>query len=177
MQQVNFSSGCACRRLRLPGAIEAARHAAQRCDVMGSCSATSARVAPCAISISRRIIGRAGIIISTGETTPHYRRAVSANIRSWRRSFINEAFLRAGLVPEQAGLAAAFEIDKAVPDSFLMEVAQAAQWQVFSCTRSSGYRRPSTVWRHLLVAPRRRAFRSRGRDDGADDRALGMMTD
>jgi beta-lysine 5,6-aminomutase alpha subunit len=76
---------------------------------------------------SRRIIGRAGIIINTGEdnylTTAD---AVSAAHTVLASQFINEAFaLRAGLRPEQMGLGHAFEIDKALPDSLLLELAQA----------------------------------------------------
>jgi beta-lysine 5,6-aminomutase alpha subunit len=76
---------------------------------------------------SRRVIARAGIIINTGEdnylTTAD---AVDAAHTVVTSQFINEAFaLRAGLPPEQMGLGHAYEIDKSLEDSFLLEVAQA----------------------------------------------------
>jgi beta-lysine 5,6-aminomutase alpha subunit len=76
---------------------------------------------------SRRIIARAGMIINTGEdnylTTAD---AVEAAHTVLASQFINEAFaLFAGLREEQMGLGHAFEIDKSLPDSFLMEIAQA----------------------------------------------------
>jgi len=76
---------------------------------------------------SRRIISRAGIIINTGEdnylTTAD---AVTAAHTVLASQFINEAFaLRAGLRAEQLGLGHAFEIDKSLPNSLLMEIAQA----------------------------------------------------
>ena len=76
---------------------------------------------------SRRVIARAGIIINTGEdnyitTADAFERAHTV-IAS---QFINEAFARrAGLPDELMGLGHAFEIDKSIEDTFLMELAQA----------------------------------------------------
>jgi beta-lysine 5,6-aminomutase alpha subunit len=76
---------------------------------------------------SRRVIARAGIIINTGEdnylTTAD---AVEKAHTVLASQFINEAFARrAGLPDELMGLGHAFEIDKSIEDSFLMEIAQA----------------------------------------------------
>jgi beta-lysine 5,6-aminomutase alpha subunit len=76
---------------------------------------------------SRRIIGRSGIVINTGEdnylTTAD---AVEKAHTVLASQFINEAFAkRAGLVEEQMGLGHAFEIDPWLEDSFLLEIAQA----------------------------------------------------
>lgn len=76
---------------------------------------------------SRRIIARAGIIINTGEdnylTTAD---AVEAAHTVLASQFINEAFAhRAGLPDELIGLGHAYEIDPAIEDSFVMELAQA----------------------------------------------------
>jgi beta-lysine 5,6-aminomutase alpha subunit len=77
--------------------------------------------------VSRRFIGRAQIIINTGEdnylTTAD---AVEKAHTVLASQFINEAFaLRAGLVEEQMGLGHAYEINPWLEDSFLMELAQA----------------------------------------------------
>jgi beta-lysine 5,6-aminomutase alpha subunit len=76
---------------------------------------------------SRRIIGRSGIVINTGEdnylTTAD---AVEQAHTVLASQFINEAFAkRAGLREEQMGLGHAFEINPWLEDSFLFEVAQA----------------------------------------------------
>jgi beta-lysine 5,6-aminomutase alpha subunit len=76
---------------------------------------------------SRRIIARAGIIINTGEdnylTTAD---AVEAAHTVLASQFINEAFAhRAGLPDELIGLGHAYEIDPALEDSFVVELAQA----------------------------------------------------
>jgi beta-lysine 5,6-aminomutase alpha subunit len=76
---------------------------------------------------SRRIIGRSGIIINTGEdnylTTAD---AVEAAHTVLASQFINEAFAhRAGLPDELIGLGHAYEIDPWLEDSFLLELAQA----------------------------------------------------
>ena len=76
---------------------------------------------------SRRVIARAGIIINTGEdnylTTAD---AVEAAHTVLTSQLINEAFAkRAGLRDEQMGLGHAFEIDKSLEDSLLLEIAQA----------------------------------------------------
>jgi beta-lysine 5,6-aminomutase alpha subunit len=76
---------------------------------------------------SRRVIARAGIVINTGEdnylTTAD---AVDSAHTVIASQFVNEAFARnAGLKDEQMGLGHAFEIDKSLEDSLLMEWAQA----------------------------------------------------
>jgi beta-lysine 5,6-aminomutase alpha subunit len=76
---------------------------------------------------SRRIIGRARIIINTGEdnylTTAD---AVEAAHTVLASQFINEAFAhRAGLDDALIGLGHAYEIDPWIEDSFLLELAQA----------------------------------------------------
>jgi beta-lysine 5,6-aminomutase alpha subunit len=127
LQQVNYSSGLCMPEIAYLGAIE-------RLDMLLNDAMygilfrdINPRRTLCDQYFSRRIISRAGMIINTGEdnylTTAD---AVSAAHTVLASQFINEAFaLRAGLVAEQAGLGHAFEIDKALPDSFLMEVAQA----------------------------------------------------
>jgi len=77
--------------------------------------------------VSRRFIARAGIVINTGEdnylTTAD---AVEKAHTVLASQFINEAFaFRAGLKEEQLGLGHAYEINPWLPDSFLMEMAQA----------------------------------------------------
>jgi len=77
--------------------------------------------------VSRRFIARAGIVINTGEdnylTTAD---AVEKAHTVLTSQFVNEAFaLRAGLRQEQMGLGHAYEIDPWLPDSFLLEIAQA----------------------------------------------------
>jgi len=76
---------------------------------------------------SRRVIARAGIIINTGEdnylTTADAVEKAHTVVAS---QFINEGFARrAGLPDELMGLGHAFEIDKSIEDSLLMELAQA----------------------------------------------------
>jgi beta-lysine 5,6-aminomutase alpha subunit len=76
---------------------------------------------------SRRIIARAGIIINTGEdnylTTAD---AVESAHTVLASQFINEAFAhRAGVPDSLIGLGHAYEIDPALEDSFVMELAQA----------------------------------------------------
>jgi beta-lysine 5,6-aminomutase alpha subunit len=76
---------------------------------------------------SRRIIARAGIIINTGEdnylTTAD---AVESAHTVLASQFINEAFAhRAGLPDALIGLGHAYEIDPALEDSFVTELAQA----------------------------------------------------
>jgi beta-lysine 5,6-aminomutase alpha subunit len=76
---------------------------------------------------SRRIIGRARIIINTGEdnylTTAD---AVEAAHTVLASQFINEAFAhRAGLEDSLIGLGHAYEIDPRIEDGFLLELAQA----------------------------------------------------
>ena len=77
--------------------------------------------------VSRRIIKRAGIIINTGED--NYLTTADAVERAHTvlaSQFINEAFAhRAGLPDELLGLGHAFEINPAIEDSFLLELAQA----------------------------------------------------
>jgi len=77
--------------------------------------------------MSRRIIARSGIVINTGED--NYLTTADAVERAHTvlaSQFINEAFgHRAGLRDEQLGLGHAFEINPAIEDSFLLELAQA----------------------------------------------------
>lgn len=78
-------------------------------------------------SFSRMINGAAGIIINTGEdnylTTADAFEEAHTVLAS---QFINEQFaLRAGMRERQMGLGHAFEIDPALPDSFVYELAQA----------------------------------------------------
>lgn len=78
-------------------------------------------------SFSRMINAYAGAVINTGEdnylTTSD---AVEAAHTVLASQFMNEQFgLRAGLREEQLGLGHAFEIDPAVEDGFLFELAQA----------------------------------------------------
>jgi len=76
---------------------------------------------------SRLICARAGIMINTGEdnyltTTDAYRNAHHV----FASQFINEQFaLNAKLPPELLGLGHAFEMDPAMEDGFLYELAQA----------------------------------------------------
>lgn len=78
-------------------------------------------------SFSRMINGAAGIIINTGEdnylTTSDAFEEAHTVLAS---QFINEQFaLRAGMAEEQMGLGHAYEMDPALPDSFVYELAQA----------------------------------------------------
>ena len=127
LQQVNYSSGLCMPEIAFLGAIE-------RLDMLLNDAMygilfrdINPRRTLCDQYFSRRVISRAGIIINTGEdnylTTAD---AVTAAHTVLASQFINEAFaLRAGLKEEQMGLGHAFEIDKALPDSLLMELAQA----------------------------------------------------
>ncbi len=127
LQQVNYSSGLCMPEIAYLGAVE-------RLDMLLNDAMygilfrdINPRRTLCDQYFSRRIIARAGMIINTGEdnylTTAD---AVEAAHTVLASQFINEAFaLLAGLREEQMGLGHAFEIDKAVPDSFLMEMAQA----------------------------------------------------
>lgn len=127
LQQVNYSSGLCMPEIAYLAAIE-------RLDMLLNDAMygilfrdINPRRTLCDQHFSRRIIGRAGIIINTGEdnylTTADAVESAHTVVAS---QFINEAFaLRAGLRAEQLGLGHAFEIDKALPDSFLMEIAQA----------------------------------------------------
>ena len=77
--------------------------------------------------VSRRFIARSGIVINTGEdnylTTAD---AVEKAHTVLTSQFINEAFAhQAGLKDEQLGLGHAYEINPAIEDSFLLELAQA----------------------------------------------------
>lgn len=78
-------------------------------------------------AFSRMVNGYAGIMINTGEdnylTTAD---AVEAAHTVLASQFINEQFaLLAGLPPAQMGLGHAFEMDPALEDGFLLELAQA----------------------------------------------------
>jgi len=127
LQQVNYSSGLCMPEIAFLGAVE-------RLDMLLNDAMygilfrdINPKRTLCDQYFSRRIIARAGIIINTGEdnylTTAD---AVEKAHTVLASQFINEAFaFRAGLREEQMGLGHAFEIDKALPDSFVLELAQA----------------------------------------------------
>lgn len=127
LMQVNYSSGLCMPEIAYLGAVE-------RLDMLLNDAMygilfrdINPRRTLCDQYFSRRVIARAGIIINTGEdnylTTAD---AVEKAHTVLASQFINEAFAkRAGLPDEQMGLGHAFEIDKSIEDSFLMEMAQA----------------------------------------------------
>jgi beta-lysine 5,6-aminomutase alpha subunit len=127
LMQVNYSSGLCMPEIAYLGAVE-------RLDMLLNDAMygilfrdINPKRTLCDQYFSRRIIARAGIIINTGEdnylTTADAVESAHTVIAS---QFINEAFARAaGLPDEQMGLGHAFEIDKSIEDSFLMELAQA----------------------------------------------------
>ena len=127
LQQVNYSSGLCMPEIAWLGAVE-------RLDMLLNDAMygilfrdINPRRTLCDQYFSRRVIARAGITINTGEdnylTTADAVEAAHTVITS---QFINEAFaLRAGLREEQMGLGHAFEIDKSLEDSLLLELAQA----------------------------------------------------
>ncbi len=127
LMQVNYSSGLCMPEIAYLGAVE-------RLDMLLNDAMygilfrdINPRRTLCDQYFSRRIIARAGIIINTGEdnylTTAD---AVDSAHTVIASQFINEAFARmAGLPDQQMGLGHAFEIDKGIEDSFLMEMAQA----------------------------------------------------
>jgi beta-lysine 5,6-aminomutase alpha subunit len=127
LQQVNYSSG-----LCMPEIAFLA--AAERLDMLLNDAMygilfrdINPRRTLCDQYFSRRMIARAGIVINTGEdnylTTAD---AVEKAHTVLASQFINEAFAhRAGLPDELQGLGHAFEIDKSIEDSFLLEIAQA----------------------------------------------------
>jgi beta-lysine 5,6-aminomutase alpha subunit len=127
LMQVNYSSGLCMPEIAYLGAVE-------RLDMLLNDAMygilfrdINPRRTLCDQYFSRRLIARAGIIINTGEdnylTTAD---AVEKAHTVLASQLINEAFARrAGLPDELMGLGHAFEIDKAIEDSFLMELAQA----------------------------------------------------
>jgi len=127
LMQVNYSSGLCMPEIAYLGAVE-------RLDMLLNDAMygilfrdINPRRTLCDQYFSRRVIARAGIIINTGEdnylTTAD---AVDKAHTVVASQFINEAFARkAGLPDELMGLGHAFEIDKSIEDSFLMEIAQA----------------------------------------------------
>lgn len=127
LQQVNYSSGLCMPEIAYLGAVE-------RLDMLLNDAMygilfrdINPRRTMCDQYFSRRIIARAGIVINTGEdnylTTAD---AVEAAHTVLASQFINEAFAHlAGLPDEQMGLGHAFEIDKSIEDSLLLEWAQA----------------------------------------------------
>jgi beta-lysine 5,6-aminomutase alpha subunit len=127
LAQVNYSSGLCMPEIAYLGAVE-------RLDMLLNDAMygilfrdINPRRTLCDQYFSRRIIGRAGIVINTGEdnylTTAD---AVEAAHTVLASQFINEALAhRAGLPDELLGLGHAFEIDKSIEDSFLHEIAQA----------------------------------------------------
>ncbi len=127
LQQVNYSSGLCMPEIAYLAAVE-------RLDMLLNDAMygilfrdINPRRTLCDQYFSRRMIARAGIVINTGEdnylTTAD---AVEKAHTVMSSQFINEAFAkRAGLPEELMGLGHAFEIDKSIEDSFLMEMAQA----------------------------------------------------
>jgi beta-lysine 5,6-aminomutase alpha subunit len=127
LMQVNYSSGLCMPEIAYLGAVE-------RLDMLLNDAMygilfrdINPKRTLCDQYFSRRIIARAGIIINTGEdnylTTAD---AVEKAHTVLASQLINEAFARlAGLPDELMGLGHAFEIDKSIEDSFLMEIAQA----------------------------------------------------
>jgi beta-lysine 5,6-aminomutase alpha subunit len=127
LMQVNYSSGLCMPEIAYLGAVE-------RLDMLLNDAMygilfrdINPRRTLCDQYFSRRVIARAGIIINTGEdnylTTADAVEKAHTVVAS---QFINEAFARrAGLPDELMGLGHAFEIDKSIEDSFLMEIAQA----------------------------------------------------
>jgi beta-lysine 5,6-aminomutase alpha subunit len=127
LMQVNYSSGLCMPEIAYLGAVE-------RLDMLLNDAMygilfrdINPRRTLCDQYFSRRVIARAGIIINTGEdnylTTAD---AVDKAHTVIASQFINEAFARrAGLPDELMGLGHAFEIDKSIEDSFLLEIAQA----------------------------------------------------
>jgi beta-lysine 5,6-aminomutase alpha subunit len=127
LQQVNYSSGLCMPEIAYLAAVE-------RLDMLLNDAMygilfrdINPRRTLCDQYFSRRMIARAGIVINTGEdnylTTAD---AVEKAHTVLSSQFINEAFAHnAGLPDEQQGLGHAFEIDKSIEDSFLMEMAQA----------------------------------------------------
>jgi beta-lysine 5,6-aminomutase alpha subunit len=127
LMQVNYSSGLCMPEIAYLGAVE-------RLDMLLNDAMygilfrdINPRRTLCDQYFSRRIIARAGVVINTGEdnylTTAD---AVESAHTVLASQLINEAFARrAGLPDEQMGLGHAFEIDKTIEDSLLMEIAQA----------------------------------------------------
>jgi beta-lysine 5,6-aminomutase alpha subunit len=127
IHQTNYSSGLCMAEIAWMGAVE-------RLDMLlndAMYGILFRDINPCRNFIdqyvSRRIIARAGIVINTGEdnylTTAD---AVEKAHTVLASQFINEAFAkRAGVPEEQMGLGHAYEIDPWLPQSFLLELAQA----------------------------------------------------
>jgi beta-lysine 5,6-aminomutase alpha subunit len=127
LQQVNYSSGLCMPEIAYLAAVE-------RLDMLLNDAMygilfrdINPKRTLCDQYFSRRVISRARIVINTGEdnylTTAD---AVEKAHTVLASQFINEAFARhAGMPDELMGLGHAFEIDKSIEDSFLMEIAQA----------------------------------------------------
>ncbi len=127
LHQVNYSSGLCMPEIAFLGAVE-------RLDMLLNDAMygilfrdINPRRTLCDQYFSRRVIARAGITINTGEdnylTTAD---AIDAAHTVVASQFVNEAFAHlAGLPDELMGLGHAFEIDKSIEDSFLLEIAQA----------------------------------------------------
>jgi beta-lysine 5,6-aminomutase alpha subunit len=127
LQQVNYSSGLCMPEIAYLAAVE-------RLDMLLNDAMygilfrdINPRRTLCDQYFSRRVIARAGIIINTGEdnylTTAD---AIDAAHTVLVSQLINEAFAHnAGLPDELMGLGHAFEIDKSIEDSLLLEWAQA----------------------------------------------------
>ncbi len=127
LQQVNYSSGLCMPEIAYLAAVE-------RLDMVLNDAMygilfrdINPRRTLCDQYFSRRMIARSGIVINTGEdnylTTADAVEKAHTVVTS---QFINEALgRRAGLRYEQLGLGHAFEIDKSIEDSLLLEIAQA----------------------------------------------------
>ncbi len=125
--QTNYSSGLCMAEIAWMGAVE-------RLDMLlndAMYGILFRDINPCRNFIdqyvSRRIIARSGIIINTGEdnylTTAD---AVEKAHTVLASQFVNEAFARrAGVKDDKLGLGHAYEIDPALENSFLLELAQA----------------------------------------------------
>ena len=127
LRQVNYSSGLCMPEIAWMAAVE-------RLDMVLNDAMygilfrdINPRRTLCDQYFSRRVLARAAVTINTGEdnylTTADAVEAAHTVIAS---QMINEAFaLRAGLPEALMGLGHAFEIDKALEDGFLFEMAQA----------------------------------------------------
>ena len=135
----------------------------------------------CDQHFSRRIGGRAGIIINTGEdnylTTADAVESAHTVVAS---QFINEAFALQGRSASRAARSPghAFEIDKSAPRFLLMEIAQAPAGapDLPAPSHQVDARHQAQVG-DILVSPRRWTLRSGRSRHAAEHRASGMMTE
>jgi beta-lysine 5,6-aminomutase alpha subunit len=181
LQQVNYSSGLCMPEIAYLAAVE-------RLDMLLNDAMygilfrdINPRRTLCDQYFSRRMISRAKIVINTGEdnylTTAD---AVEKAHTVLASQFINEAFAhRAGLPDELQGLGHAFEIDKSIEDSFLMEIAQAQLVrQIFSrhpikWMPATKHKSGDIFWSHRVDG----LFDLVGVATGQTIELLGMMTE